>query len=48
MVMHLPNAKDHRCRDCGHMFRVIAVLKLLFGMAKCPKCGSRNVDRIIF
>ena len=48
MVMHVPNAKDHVCQDCGHMFRVIALLEGLFGPRKCPKCGSENVVRLRF
>lgn len=48
MVIHLPNAKDHICQDCGHMFRVIALLELIFGAVKCPKCGSRKIGRLRF
>ena len=36
---------DYVCHDCHKIFEVILTLKEHEVDAKCPKCGSKNVEQ---
>lgn len=53
MPVKPPGAPDHVCDDCGHMFKAppVSLPALLLKKRKkvrCPKCGSRNVGKLVF